>query len=88
MEHRHTVEPMKCSKCPRVFYYEPHLKSHLNQHELFKCEYCNQGFSRRIPYEKHLLTHGHKKPYRCSICEVRFKTKNVSYYLNSEFVRN
>ena len=47
--------------------------------DLFVCEVCKKGFSRKQNFKTHFLTHTGEKPHVCEVCNKGFSEKK---YLN------
>lgn len=80
---RHSLVPknVPCPECGSTFDTEykmivhrgnTHGKGKIN----FTCSHCGKGFFRAAEYQKHLVVHSDARPFGCSDCEKKFKTKN------------
>lgn len=78
MQWIHKVEPMNCTVCSKVFYYEPRFRQHEDTHKKFECERCHEEIIGRMLYDKHILAHNTKTSYNCSVCNAYFTNKIVS----------
>ena len=41
-----------------------------------QCKICDNFFSVKSNYEKHMMMHISDKPYQCMICDTKYKHKN------------
>ncbi|XP_064652991.1 zinc finger protein 431-like [Lineus longissimus] len=83
---KHTVKkcgrkayPYTCDKCPRNFFRESMLKTHMVMHEegakVFQCGTCENTYSIRKSLRTHILSSGHEAEYvkfKCKVCGEKF----------------
>ncbi|KAM8930635.1 zinc finger and BTB domain-containing protein 41 [Pelodytes ibericus] len=43
--------------------------------EGWKCDICNKSFTRRPHLEEHMILHTQDKPFKCTYCEEKFKSR-------------
>ncbi|XP_064073229.1 gastrula zinc finger protein XlCGF57.1-like [Vanessa tameamea] len=69
-----STDQFKCSQCNLVFEKYRSLISHSKKHKnlskngIFKCNYCDRGFSSKGPLKRHLLLHSQERPFKCTKC--------------------
>lgn len=66
--------------CGKEYLSKQNLKRHINISHLLKkqskCPLCGKTFLNSINLKEHYLIHSNSKPYRCSICNLRFRHKS------------
>ncbi|XP_065217279.1 zinc finger protein 354B-like isoform X1 [Planococcus citri] len=69
------IPPYSCKICDKTFSDKYDWGRHMRKHpEPFVCPKCNKPFSRRVNLIEHQSTHSYEQPYKCGICDTRFKT--------------
>ena len=66
-------------ECGKEYLSKQNLKRHINISHLLKrktqCKICSKTFINSTNLKEHYLIHTKSKPYRCSICNMRFRHK-------------
>ena len=81
-----------CGYCGKVYNFKSALYMHIRKHDeygkalLYICE-CGKRFAFKSMFLKHQPFHGVSRPFPCSQCNKRFKTKNtMQTHLNKTHV--
>ncbi|CAH8588374.1 unnamed protein product [Schistosoma haematobium] len=74
----HSVKPVKCSRCRKVFSTQRLLMSHMKRHiNTVKCPFCDMTVWSKSALERHILfRHSNEKPFKCPYCNFTFKLTN------------
>ncbi|CAH8522510.1 unnamed protein product [Schistosoma turkestanicum] len=74
----HSIKPVKCNRCRRVFSTQRLLMSHMKRHiNTVKCPFCDMTVWSKSALERHILfRHSDEKPYKCPHCSFAFKLTN------------
>ena len=79
--HEGVKQPIMCPKCPMGFARKGNLINHLKYVHVeakYECEHCNAKFKTKVSLTQHILSmHTDEKPFKCSECEMSFKTNGV-----------
>ncbi|KAJ6640700.1 Zinc finger protein, partial [Pseudolycoriella hygida] len=71
---KHKVYP--CPQCSAVFSRDSNAKRHFRivhrGYKPYKCNTCEQSFSKKETLKHHEMIHSGEKPHICNICEKRF----------------
>ncbi|KER24997.1 zinc finger, C2H2 type [Opisthorchis viverrini] len=75
-ELHHSVKPMRCNRCRRIFPTEKLLIAHMQRHvNTVKCPFCDMTVFGKTALDRHILfRHTTEKPFACDQCEYRCKT--------------
>ena len=73
----------ECIQCPKVFFFETDLKSHMSQFnhggKFFTCSICGYNLRSKTRLECHLAErHSSERPFGCELCGKRFS--NIRYF--------
>ncbi|XP_068156300.1 uncharacterized protein [Drosophila tropicalis] len=72
------ARPYKCKHCEKAFSEPAKAKRHEMTHDKrpLQCDVCLKGFFVRQKLKDHQLTHTGERPYKCDLCDVRFRYKH------------
>ncbi|KAF7257813.1 Histone H4 transcription factor [Paragonimus skrjabini miyazakii] len=71
----HSVQPVRCSRCQRLFATEKLLLTHMQRHvNTVKCPFCDMTVFDKTVLDRHILfRHTSEKPFACDQCDYRCK---------------
>ena len=70
-QHQNLPRTHKCTLCPKTFYNNCELKSHMAVHSddrPFTCEECGKSFKKESALQEHFNVHNGVKKFICDIC--------------------
>ena len=77
-DHATSKPSIPCPHCSKMFYTQSHLSQHNSQcHGIkkFLCTLCDYQAVNKSRFNKHMLSHSDERPYPCSMCSLKFKSK-------------
>ncbi|KAK4470622.1 hypothetical protein MN116_006158 [Schistosoma mekongi] len=71
----HSIKPVKCSRCRKVFSTQRFLMMHMKRHiNTVKCPFCDMTVWSKSALDRHILfRHSNEKPFFCPYCPFAFK---------------
>ncbi|CAH8853749.1 unnamed protein product [Trichobilharzia szidati] len=75
----HSVKPVKCNRCQRLFSTQRLLATHMKRHiNTMKCPYCDMTALGKSALERHILfRHTNEKSFPCPHCPLAFKVADI-----------
>jgi KRAB domain-containing zinc finger protein len=72
----HGSKRFQCAVCPKQFYFESTLNTHMTTHtgeKPFGCTLCSKRFSAKHDVKVHMRSHTGQRPYVCEFCGNSYK---------------